>query len=861
MKLFHYLLLPLFWLLFNPAKPPELKIISCGKASYLLKADVEVGSVKSGNWSDPATWSSGRVPSAGETPYINSDHVVFADQDAKVAGMQIAGTLWYTADKSVTIQSTRNVLVTGLLQMLSPTPSVTQTLRFTGINENNFVGSGMDPLDSDVGLWVTGAGRLQMQGAEKTSWTNATGAVSASSSLTVNDASGWLPGDSIIITATGAGANNYDTRIIKSISGRTIALSTSATVHPIINNQWTAEVGNLTRNVRIEGTAAGRSHVFIRSTQSQVIKNVAFRYLGPRKDQNGDKITDLIQGRYGIHFHHCDDGSEGSIVEGCVMRDIGNHAYVPHVSNGITMTDNIAYNCTETPFWWDLPDATHRTVWTHNLVIQPNYIFHALQFDTPGTLALGTHAFVLGMGDDNRCDSNVVAGQQGLASVSAAYDWEEMPTESAWIFKGNLVHNSDCGIRSWQNNGKNHVLENITVYNCGVGVLHGAYINNYTYQRGILYNAVFEDHAASDINGVRIENLILDGAGLIDYPFHIVPEGAAAGVRPLFIRASTLKGGKKGALLDEAQENIHSVDLIQCNITGALVLSSKTKTGETIRVQPVSGQPYQITKSGQKDISTFAPASWGTGIGLYGEYFNNTDLTGLAETRIDPLINFVEWQMPLPGLTTGVHYKISDLKYSIRFTGFIQPQYSEAYKFNLQTGGGVRLWVDGKLIIDKWSDMYPTTVTSTAINLVAGKQYAVKIEYINNDNRSELYLYWQSASQPKQLVPQSQLYPAGGIVPPPPPPPPPVNQAPSANAGQDETINLQFTLSGSGSDVDGSVVSYKWEQVSGPACQMIVTSSTSAIVSKLQPGTYVFRFTVTDDKGATGTATVTKIIQ
>ncbi len=63
------------------------------------------------------------------------------------------------------------------------------------------------------------------------------------------------------------------------------------------------------------------------------------------------------------------------------------------------------------------------------------------------------------MGDDNRCDSNVVAGQQGLETVNAAYDWEEMPIESAWIFKGNLVHNSDCGIRSWQNNGKNTCLK------------------------------------------------------------------------------------------------------------------------------------------------------------------------------------------------------------------------------------------------------------------------------------------------------------------------------------------------------------------------------------------------------------------
>jgi hypothetical protein len=101
-----------------------------------------------------------------------------------------------------------------------------------------------------------------------------------------------------------------------------------------------------------------------------------------------------------------------------------------------------------------------------------------------------------------------------------------MPIESAWIFKGYIVHNSDCDIRSWQNNGKNHVLEKTTIYNCGTGVHHGAYINNYTYQGGSIYNAVLEIHAASGANGVRIEKMALDGAGLVDYPLYMVPTKA-----------------------------------------------------------------------------------------------------------------------------------------------------------------------------------------------------------------------------------------------------------------------------------------------------------------------------------------------
>jgi hypothetical protein len=755
MKIFIYLLFPLFALLFNPIKPP--KPISCAPAGYVFRASI--ASVQSGNWSDPATWG-GKVPVIGDAVTVTQGHVVFIDKDATVAGMHVAGTLWFDMGNSVTISSTKNIIVTGLLQMTPPKPEIVHTIRFTGINENNFAGGGMDPVATDIGLWVIASGRLQLQGSDKTSWTNANVAIPAgTSTFTVDDATGWQPGDEIIITATAAGATNYDTRTIKKVTSNIVDLSTSVTAHPVINNQWTAEVGNLTRNVRIEGTATGKSHVFIRSTSKQTINNVSFRYLGPRKDQGGSTAKELIPGRYGLHFHHCIDGSDGSVIDGCVMRDIDNHAYVPHVSNGITMSNNIAYNCTDAPFWWDLPDATHRATWVHNLVIQPKYVQGALSFDTEGAPTFGTHAFVLGMGDDNRCDSNVVAGQQGLETTNAAYDWEEMPIESAWIFKGNIVHNSDCGIRSWQNNGKNHVLEQTIIYNCKVGVNHGAYVNNYTYQGGTVFNAVFEDHAASATNGVRIEDMTLDGAGLIDYPFRIVPTGAAPGERPIFIRSTTIKGGRKGAILDEAQENNKHVDVIQCNITGNIVISSSAKNGETIRVQPASGQAYKLTKSGKTNIVNFAPVSWGTGTGLQGWYYNNTDFTRPAFSRIDPLINFPEWQLPLPGCETGVHHLVKDETYGCRFTGYIEPQFSEAYKFSVLTGGGVRLWIDGKLLIDKWSDVYPTTYTSAGISLQAGKRYPVRLEYLNNDDRSSLYLYWQSTSLKKELIPQSQLYP------------------------------------------------------------------------------------------------------
>ena len=83
-----------------------------------------------------------------------------------------------------------------------------------------------------------------------------------------------------------------------------------------------------------------------------------------------------------------------------------------------------------------------------------------------------------------------------------------------------------------------------------------------------------------------------------------------------------------------------------------------------------------------------------------------------------------------------------------------------------------------------------------------------------------------------------------------------VNAAPTANAGNDQTITLpanQVTLNGSGTDPDGTISAYAWTKVSGPANYTIVSpSSASTNVTGLVQGVYVFRLTVTDNNNATG---------
>ena len=81
----------------------------------------------------------------------------------------------------------------------------------------------------------------------------------------------------------------------------------------------------------------------------------------------------------------------------------------------------------------------------------------------------------------------------------------------------------------------------------------------------------------------------------------------------------------------------------------------------------------------------------------------------------------------------------------------------------------------------------------------------------------------------------------------------PANQPPSANAGSDQIFFLPTnatTLSGSGTDADGTITGYQWTKISGPS-QFTISSPTLAKtnVSNLVEDEYQFELKVTDNSG------------
>lgn len=141
----------------------------------------------------------------------------------------------------------------------------------------------------------------------------------------------------------------------------------------------------------------------------------------------------------------------------------------------------------------------------------------------------------------------------------------------------------------------------------------------------------------------------------------------------------------------------------------------------------------------------------GKGTGLLAEYYDNMDLTDYLLSALDETIDF-DWGTGSPNV-----YMEEDT-FSVRWTGQVEPKYSEEYTFYTNAGDGVRLWVDDQLIVDEWKDKGIIEASGT-ISLEADRKYDIKMEYYESLGSAKAQLWWSSEAQSKEIVPSNHLYP------------------------------------------------------------------------------------------------------
>jgi hypothetical protein len=528
------------------------------------------------------------------------------------------GEVWdFDPQVSTTVEVGANVVVAGTLQMRPASPGVVHTLRFVGVDESLFVGGGMDPIDTDVGLWVVGAGKLDLAGSPKTAWVRASAIGAGASTVTLMaEPDGWQVGDTVVIAPTAAPtvasfATQYDTATVQSIDGATLALSAPTLyAHPTVTvgpgMTYGAEVMNLSRNVRIEGTPTGRAHGWITSSVPQTVDFVQLRHLGPRQP-NGEvtafgPTTTTVLGRYPLHFHMCGSGSVGTSVHGTVSWDSGAHAFVPHQSHGITFDGCIAHDTMDDPFWWDVNEGTNDGAWRRCIASKAQTSPHFRGYRLSG--------FSLGTGDRNLIEDCVAVGIGG-ASLAGGFIWQEQQ-HTNWDVVGAVAHNNVMqGFTVWQNPIEVHTVDNFTCYHNGdAGINHGAYVNAYQYTNGFLYGnkgAAIALHAGAATGALpmKFEAIRCDTAGYggraVALPKHtlLCPQSVVLAGCDLI--------GHTGATL-QAVATVASkptlVDVIDCGPV-SISWNSFSDPASVVRVQD-GGTAQQFTPAGVVPIATFS---------------------------------------------------------------------------------------------------------------------------------------------------------------------------------------------------------------------------------------------------------------
>jgi len=131
--------------------------------------------------------------------------------------------------------------------------------------------------------------------------------------------------------------------------------------------------------------------------------------------------------------------------------------------------------------------------------------------------------------------------------------------------------------------------------------------------------------------------------------------------------------------------------------------------------------------------------------GLRAEYFSNLTFSGAAIVdRIDQRINF-DWS------TRDSAHAVLPTQFTVRWTGFIQSNFSSLHVFRARADSGIRVFLDEKLIIDDWSDHAARPDVTTRF-LEAGRTYRLRVEYKNTGGGGAIAQFgWASLKVPDAL--------------------------------------------------------------------------------------------------------------
>ena len=203
-----------------------------------------------------------------------------------------------------------------------------------------------------------------------------------------------------------------------------------------------------------------------------------------------------------------------------------------------------------------------------------------------------------------------------------------------------------------------------------------------------------------------------------------------------------------------------------------------------------------------------------------GEYFDNPDVKGKPVlVRNDRDINF-DWGTGAPALGLPTD------NYSVRWSRKADFENSD-YQFTVNLEGGVRLWLDGRLLIDDWVASGNRTLQGSSGVINAGA-HDLRVDYFKSGGVGRISVSWTPVKVNAPV---------------------PVIDLPSQQIVVGEPA--QFRGDRSAADAGHQIVRYDWDFGNG-----LTSNQPNPEVTFSHAGTYRVTLTVTDDLGQQGVTSV-----
>jgi|GEM_PF-1990156 len=517
-----------------------------------VAAATSVSSLRSGNWSDPTVWTTGKAPQAGEGVAIKPGHVVTYDvaSTAVLGDVTVEGTLKFSRTINTLFKTAGNFLVLngGYLDMGKEGDYIPQSTRselvfvLSQSQADSFVGGPAFQV-ADKGLWVMTGGRWDAFGAPLLrTWSKLTqeGAAGATMVVVENDVTDWPVGATVVVTSTrepvSGDVSQNELRTIKAVErlsdGKTrITLDSALKYRHLGAAPLRGEVALLTGNVvyRTELVGVPESS-FVNDVRTRKFAHTMYMY-GAKGDLQYAEFKYMGNygslGRYAIHHHMMNESSRGMVVRGNSGWFNGFRCVNLHSTQQVLAEDNVCYSSAVNSFFVELDENTGHNldnVFVHNIAIGmlPKHYDDRNNPAIAGESRRAAADFWPGIANHEALLGNVAVGDGGPGDWDTqGYHFMEI-TEAQlgvggvlpWTMVHNEVHSKiTAGINSWQNPVPSRdIVDTLVWHNTSSGIVWGAYNQRNRYHRAqLLENGVFGIDAIS--TNTFIQDSAISGNG------------------------------------------------------------------------------------------------------------------------------------------------------------------------------------------------------------------------------------------------------------------------------------------------------------------------------------------------------------